>query len=527
MNNKLPQHPESMDYDEYAYNHLRKYFIIGKFVISEQRTVISNTEYGKDCVVEKLDSKRNNTGIEFYVQNKSTVEDEKDGLISISIDIKNINYLMNKQIPAFIHLFHRKRKVGYWLWLQDWFFKSNPASWKSDQETVTIKFPVSQKLSKNAVKEIMDIVTDQNFKFRMRQATDLFNQINPNFRFSSPEFIQNHIFSIAQPKHENVQFNVVTDEKSSEAMRRVIEEGYAVQISIISTDLPSPFSSIFTHTIDQYVTIIPYLPNHTLSINIKFYNQEANLIREDKVIVFQPVRFGTKEKEYHGLVEGGAVVFTLIMRTDEEKGVVNVNFSFFCPDPSNPLSVKQYLDIYEKIHSVQRVVLTNVRNDKQLGDFEFQLTEIQAEVCRFVNAAYELKTKKNIHIPIPNIINSELLFYVEYARDLLLNGKSFWKVTEDRDTWDIKVSNVREIVEYYKRDGFVYISNQAPSNISIQVLDVPIDLGMVTVAFYVSRIKNIDEVEEKLADTTLKEQDMITTCFEIDLLKSFSVKADA
>ena len=105
-------------------------------------------DYGKDFPVELVDN-RKMTGETFLVQLKGTAasRSEASGAVSFRLKAKDISYFMSLQHPLFLVVANVKRKVGYWLFMQQYVRENLPHNNWQRQTKVTVKVPASNLLA--------------------------------------------------------------------------------------------------------------------------------------------------------------------------------------------------------------------------------------------------------------------------------------------------------------------------------------------------------------------------------------------
>ena len=127
-------------------------------------------DYGKDQKVELVEGDEH-TGLTFWVQIKGQkkVSRLKDGSISFRLETKDLDYHTRLQVPMFLVVVDVTKRVGYWIFTQEYertWLKN--VAWRG-QEYIQIRLPSSNTLAglkafREAVKQAVRYMTTLTFQ---------------------------------------------------------------------------------------------------------------------------------------------------------------------------------------------------------------------------------------------------------------------------------------------------------------------------------------------------------------------------
>jgi hypothetical protein len=521
------RHGLSMPKDEYGDRDRKatkalKNILPDHWKFKSPRDVDSGDEVCRDWIVEIANAEHGWSGAEFSIQNKTnpTIHEEH---VSVVLRVDCVIYLLDKVThPVMIHAYDIDSETSYWIWLSRWEGVNERSKWNNQkQKGVSIQIPKSNILTKASVSEIEAFVRESHFKASVRNRVDTANLSNPDFKFSSPEFVDNNIFSIAQPKHDKAKFNFTVDTEGNEAIRRALEEGYIVQFPLISGDLPSPIEPAKGEDNRVIVTLLPHIPDIVMPCRLIFLDAENEVSLEHKYIAFKMVRPGAVEKEFVGQPSNFPIVYSIVTRPNEDSSLVDAKLNFYCSDPRNPIAAKAFCDLYDNLRLSKRVRIIHLELDTHLAEFDLQnLPAVDEKVRRYIEAVYSLKINHNIHVPVSAELSDEALFSVEFCSQILEYGKSHWVFNRSQGTWKIPIEQAPKIIDTFKQEGYVPITTNA-SHIEIGIIDTKIDLGMLRSIYFVKQFNNLGEIEARIASENV-DDDFIPIDIEIDFEKSFT-----
>lgn len=112
----LPKSDDNVNLETFSRNRLRTMFDVKDFEIRDEL----QHDKGVDFFIE-IKRNGNSTNLRFPIQLKATnsLAKNKDGSISYSIQIANLNYLLNDGFPAFYILYHKQEDAFYYERAQD------------------------------------------------------------------------------------------------------------------------------------------------------------------------------------------------------------------------------------------------------------------------------------------------------------------------------------------------------------------------------------------------------------------------
>jgi|GEM_PF-3212101 len=112
----LPKSDANVNLETFSRNRLRTMFDVEDFEIRDEL----QHDKGVDFFIE-IKRNGNSTNLRFPIQLKATnsLAKNKDGSISYSIQIANLNYLLNDGLPAFYILYHKQDDAFYYERVQD------------------------------------------------------------------------------------------------------------------------------------------------------------------------------------------------------------------------------------------------------------------------------------------------------------------------------------------------------------------------------------------------------------------------
>lgn len=269
-----------------------------------------------------------------------------------------------------------------------------------------------------------------------------------------------------------------------------------------------------------FPTLLPHIPAVTTPCRLIFLDAENKVLLEHKYVAFKIARPGSLEKEFVGQPSNSPIVYSIVTRPSEDPGLVTAVLSFRCSDPVNPIVVKAFFDLYDKLILSERVRIIHLESDTQLAEFPVQnLHAIDERVRRYVDAVYLLKVNHNIPVSLI-AVNDESLFYVEFCSQILEQGKSQWVFDRSGSSWKIPVEQAPRIIDTFKQEGYVLITTDA-SHIEIGIGDIKIDLGMLRSIFFVKHFNNLADIEARIASENVNDG-FISIGIEIDFKKSFT-----
>jgi hypothetical protein len=157
----LPLGSRQTDLEELSKRFIKPLFDVDRFNLVEQLS-----DYGIDLHGE-IKQESQVTGLQFKLQLKATddIVANGDGSYSKSVTLKNLNYLLNQNVPAFYVFYLESEKAAYFCSHMDFIrdlAKSKP-DWQ-DQENHTIRF--SRRLDQSAIDEIYNLVMKQGEAMR-------------------------------------------------------------------------------------------------------------------------------------------------------------------------------------------------------------------------------------------------------------------------------------------------------------------------------------------------------------------------
>ena len=173
----LPKDSRNNQLEVISKNYFRPLFDVGKFVVKEE--VIDN---GIDFRFEiKKDNNILGFGFNFQLKSSENTEKNLDGSYSKSIELSNIEYLLNNGQPAFYGFYIEQDKTIYFANLKKIIYGLNAknSNWQ-EQPNHTIRF--SQKLDPDSIKEIYDIAIKEGQMQRKIQSVlaENFSHIEKN-----------------------------------------------------------------------------------------------------------------------------------------------------------------------------------------------------------------------------------------------------------------------------------------------------------------------------------------------------------
>lgn len=157
----LPMGSRQSDLEELSRRFIVPLFDVERFHLDQQLS-----DFGVDLHGQiKEDGKF--TGLQFKLQLKAAedVKPNKDGSFSKSIELKNLNYLLNQGVPSFYVFYLEEGQTAYYCSVMDLIrdlHHRNP-DWQ-DQQNHTIRF--SHQLNQTGVDEIYDLVMKQGEAIR-------------------------------------------------------------------------------------------------------------------------------------------------------------------------------------------------------------------------------------------------------------------------------------------------------------------------------------------------------------------------
>lgn len=112
----LPKSDANVNLETFSRNRLRGMFDVEDFEVRDEL----QHDKGVDFFIE-IKRNGNSTNLRFPIQLKATnsLKKNKDGSISYSIQITNLNYLLNDGLPAFYLLYHKQDDAFYYKRVQD------------------------------------------------------------------------------------------------------------------------------------------------------------------------------------------------------------------------------------------------------------------------------------------------------------------------------------------------------------------------------------------------------------------------
>jgi hypothetical protein len=157
----LPQGSRGTDLEELSRRFILPLFDVERFHLDQQLKDFGVDIHGQIKQGGKV------TGFQFKLQLKATddVTPNADGSYSKSVTLKNLNYLLNQNVPAFYVFYLEGEKAAFFCSLLDFIrdlTQTNP-DWQ-DQPNHTIRF--SRKLDQSAVDEVYNLVMKQDEAIR-------------------------------------------------------------------------------------------------------------------------------------------------------------------------------------------------------------------------------------------------------------------------------------------------------------------------------------------------------------------------
>jgi hypothetical protein len=145
-------------------------------------------DYGKDHKVELVENE-DHTGLTFWVQVKGQqrVKRLRNGLASFELETKHLEYYSRLTAPAFLVVVDVTKRIGYWMFLQEYERTVlRGTNWRI-QKYIQIKIPPANVLSdldrlRAAVRDARRFLTRLFFQHDVRTEKMLLEERDPRFR---------------------------------------------------------------------------------------------------------------------------------------------------------------------------------------------------------------------------------------------------------------------------------------------------------------------------------------------------------
>lgn len=147
-------------------------------------------DYGKDHKVELIEGGEH-TGRIFWVQLKGqkTVKPLQDGTISFSLEAKDLDYFLKLSEPMFLVVIDVTKKVGYWVFVQEYVHKKlSNLDWRK-QHHIQIHLPSTNRLAdlgrfREAVLKSFPYMIRRSFDADLRSEQQHLERIDPRFKLN-------------------------------------------------------------------------------------------------------------------------------------------------------------------------------------------------------------------------------------------------------------------------------------------------------------------------------------------------------
>ncbi|HET8886095.1 MAG TPA: DUF4365 domain-containing protein [Salinimicrobium sp.] len=277
---QLPKDSRNEQLETISVNKLRSLFPVDKFILKKE-----DVDNGVDFRGEiKKDGLKYGFGFTVQLKSSESIDKNKDGSYSKSIDVSNIEYLINNAQPAYYCFYENKGEQFYYLNLFEFIKDINERKpeW-ADQKTVKIRF--RNILNSDAVEKIYtEILHEGNQKRRQSQfLTNQNHNLNRDYKFVIDEKgngysdIENILFIEEKGFYLNQSFNwkevIEIHEKISETSFK--SPTYHLTVAIAYYNIGNYFKSrlAIRNAEKNSSEIAPILIPH-----LKFYKLELDKI---------------------------------------------------------------------------------------------------------------------------------------------------------------------------------------------------------------------------------------------------------
>ncbi|MEQ8675014.1 MAG: DUF4365 domain-containing protein [Aggregatilineales bacterium] len=533
----MPKSPKTHTYDGLANDYLKKVFP-RHWHFKQSREMDSGREYGIDLIIEVVDDQNDEvTGYEFIVQNKKATVRNKH--ISVSIETDSIRYLCTRRGEAvLLHAFDVDKKIGYWIWLKDWFAKANKSK-INKQEKINVQIPKSNLLTLDTVPELLRYVQSKHRKTMLRDMADYHSDADPNFRFDffydetfdQISFLSKKAFPISDPISN---FEPLLDSSQQKYLNEAIEFGKRIQLN---TFKPPEFLEWTTEVIgtdvNWFVELIPELPEFEMPLKIQFLDSSGATLYEVNYIKLKLVQRGSK----YSLLKGSThrKDFELGLESEDELPS-NLHFALHPIIETNKDKL-DYLLTLKNLKNTISVVLTNLEINGTVTvdarNHEFDISWLNDQFIELLESLVTIEEKLDVKFTIPDeIYDKDHQKAVEIA-NIVKFGKSYQNyffppemLETEATSFDGRLRGDLSYAEqFYNADdpseSNLLIVDQTRLEAIFSLFGQEINLGIAYQVLHVTKWLYIDELR-KLIDEDIPKDTGFYIFFEFDPKLSFT-----
>jgi len=193
-------------------------------------------DYGKDHKVELVEGGEL-MGQTFWVQIKGQkkVKPLKGGSISFKLETKDLDYQTRLQVPVFLIVVDVTKRVGYWVFTQEYErTQLRNVSWRS-QEHIQIRIAASNRLSdlglfRTAVKDAFGYLARRSLKLGILHAQESLGKLDSRFDVKVTATAHGEVVEANALKNLRVNFRFGTEFTQSGSLDKLINRGLPVQV---------------------------------------------------------------------------------------------------------------------------------------------------------------------------------------------------------------------------------------------------------------------------------------------------------
>jgi hypothetical protein len=534
MKKKYPQSHETHIRDKLSKRNLDAFFP-EHWKINRPEDIESGIEYGVDWLVQITDNDNQLPGLMFCVQSKSTEQKHSKRRIGAGFKVTTLNYLDSLPLPVLIHIYHIPTDTGYWMWLEPYYAEHYTPKWEQKDE-VKVYIPTRNILDKATASQIKAKVEKHHRVHYLQEKAQIQTQIDPNFNW---DFAQNEkgIYISARPKHDKafeenpIIINMTLSKENHEALQTSIETGEEAKLTGLFQF--EGFPEWFIEPTEHQFKLVarPLVPETHTPFTIDFVGSNDRILWSIRFVELRVVQSGTHILKLEGKLPTKPIICSIIFNRRLQSAQLNLSLDW-ADMPLNPSVVVDFFDILSVVAQSELLQLMNLKFDQLIrlpGPINFSQTlDADIEETRqlaLALATINLKLGKNINIP-KSYRQVDLLLAQEVA-EILNTGIStkLPDLSSARGTFEVQTKFLPAILKDASKDEIMVITFADPQGSmlpKLQLFGEELDLGSVEYVVSVDTIFNRDEIQERVQQDNLAEDETFPIEFSADASKSFT-----